>query len=241
MRSTNEARRGGRIALCAIATVGIATAVAAANTKKDFTEDFDTAACTFETTGNNSHFPLQVGHQLRLEGEDPHEGLVEVEITVTAATELVDGVLTRVVQEREWIDGDLVEVSWNFFASCAETGDVYYFGEDVDIFEDDGTIVHDGAWRAGVDGALPGLIMPGTFLLGSRYHQEIAPGVAEDRAEHVGIGLLVSTPFGPFEGCVEVDETTPLEPGQHGRKLYAPGVGLVFDDGVELVGFTPAP
>ena len=42
------------------------------------------------------------------------------------------------------------------------------------IVEDGRIVSHEGAWRAGVDGAQPGLIMPGTFLLGSRYFQEIA-------------------------------------------------------------------
>lgn len=55
---------------------------------------------------------------------------------------------------------------------------VFYFGEHVDIYHEDGTITHDGAWRAGQpdgDGlAKPGIIMPGRFLLGSRYFQEQA-------------------------------------------------------------------
>ena len=58
----------------------------------------------------------------------------------------VAGVLTREVFEEEWIDGELIEESWNWFARCEETGDIYYFGEDVNIYED-GEISHDGAWR----------------------------------------------------------------------------------------------
>ena len=44
---------------------------------------------------------------------------------------------------------------------------------------------------AGIDGAKPGIVMPGSFLLGSRYYQEIAPDVAMDRAENIGVGLTV--------------------------------------------------
>jgi len=51
-----------------------------------------------------------------------------------------------------------------------EEGHVYYFGEEVDIYLPNGQVVHDGAWEAGQAGALPGIIMPGTFLLGSRYY-----------------------------------------------------------------------
>ncbi|MBI1880430.1 MAG: hypothetical protein HYR94_19810 [Chloroflexi bacterium] len=96
---------------------------------------------------------------------------------------------------------------------------------------------HEGAWRAGEAGATPGIIMPGTFLLGSRYFQEQAPDVAMDRAEHVAMGLDVNVPAGTFADCVEVIETTPLEPGSESIKRYCPGVGLVFDNGVDLVNF----
>jgi hypothetical protein len=140
-----------------------------------------------------------------------------------------------VVEEREFEDGELAEVSRNFFAICEKTNDVYYFGEEVDIYEDGEIVSHDGAWLAGVDGALPGIVMPGSFLLGSRYYQEVAPGVALDRAEHTAEGLVVETGAGEFEGCVEIIETSPLEPGAESRKLYCPGVGLVADDDLVLV------
>jgi len=128
-------------------------------------------------------------------------------------------------------------VSRNFFALCTKTHDVFYFGEDADIFNPDGTISHEGSWRAGVGGAVPGVIMPGTFLLGSRYVQEQAPGVAMDRSEHVAMGLEVNTTAGKFEKCVQVRETTPLEPGAQGVKTYCPGVGLVSDGVLQLVEF----
>ena len=79
--------------------------------------------------------------------------------------------------------------------------------------------------------------MPGRFLLGSRYFQEIAPGVALDRAEHVKMGLTVKTPAGTFEDCVEVLETTPLEPGATSVKRYCAEIGLVVDGVAKLVDF----
>jgi hypothetical protein len=76
--------------------------------------------------------------------------------------------------------------------------------------------------------------MPGRYLLGSRYFQELAPGVALDRAEHTAMGLTIATPAGTFRNCVEVIETSPLEPGHESLKRYCPGVGLVVDDGLVL-------
>ena len=72
------------------------------------------------------------------------------------------------------------------------------------------------------------------FLLGSRYYQEFAPN-AKDRGEHTSMNLEVEVPWGTFRGCVEVTETTPLEPGEESFKTYCPGIGLVRDDDLELV------
>ncbi len=209
----------------------------------EFTTDFRLEDCYFRTIGSNAYFTLKPGYRLILEGEEEGEQII-VEITVLREKENIylDGIgriKTRVIEEREWVDEELVEVSRNFFALCKQTDAVYYFGEDVDIFEydDEGNLIeitHDGAWRAGVDGALPGLMMPGTFLLGSRYYQEIAPDVALDRGENIATGLTVLTDAGEFHDCVEVLETTPLEPGEESTKIYCPGIGLVVDDALQL-------
>jgi hypothetical protein len=93
---------------------------------------------------------------------------------------------------------------------------------------------HEGAWLAGKNGARPGILMPEDgFLLGSRYFQEIAPGVALDRAEHVRAGFSTQVPAGRFDSCLEVEETTPLGSGTS-TKIYCRGVGLVQDDELEL-------
>jgi len=208
---------------------------------EEFTDEFRLADCTFSDSGRNPYFSLQPGDQLVLEGEEDGETVV-VQITVLRDRQSItfqdqDGVRrtvrTRVIEEREWLDDELVEVSRNFFARCMPTNDIYYFGEDVDIYGG-GVVTHGGAWRAGVNGALPGLIMPGTFLLGSRYFQEIAPDVALDRAEHVRSGFEVEVPAGTFEDCVEIVETTPLEPRSESIKIYCAGVGLVDDSGAQL-------
>lgn len=215
---------------------------------ESFTSSFRLQDCRFDTTGRNPYFILQPGRQLVLEGED-EDATVTVFITVLWETRdivlNIDGqsrtVRTRVVEEREFENGELKEVSRNFFAICAKTNDVFYFGEDVDIYENGEIVSHDGAWRAGQDGAMPGIIMPGTFLLGSRYFQEIAPGIALDRAEHVAMGATVRTPFGVFEDCVVVRETSPLEPGSESMKAYCPRIGLAIDDVVQLIDVIEGP
>jgi hypothetical protein len=192
--------------------------------------------------GNNPYFPLRPGTFLRYEGVEDGN-FVELEMTVLAQVQpvrlQVDGqwmvVRTRVVEEREWINGELVELSHNYYACSPVSGNVFHFGEDVEIYEEGGGVTHDGAWLAGQEGAAAGLMMPGVFLLGSRYHQELAPGVAMDRAEHVAMGLTLGTPAGVFEDCVMVVDTTPLEPDEETVKVYAPNVGLIVDGPLELV------
>jgi hypothetical protein len=231
-----------RIALGAVVLVLVAGIAQAHD--PPYTQDADRERCTFTSTGSNPYFPLWPGYALLLEGEEEDEGeTVEIASlnTVLAETEVVDGVTTRVFEERESEDGELVEISRNFMAYCRETGDVWYFGEDVDIYEDGEVVSHDGAWRAGIDGAEPGIIMPGNPLIGARYAEEHAPGVAEDQAEIVGLHESVEVPAGTFDDVLRTVGTSPLSPDEEDHKAYAHGVGNVVDEALELTEITPPP
>jgi hypothetical protein len=156
-------------------------------------------------------------------------------------TREVDGVETRVVEEREWRRDELIEVSRNFFAICPDTTDVYYFGEEVDDYRD-GTIVgHGGAWMSGESDARAGLIMPGVPAIGMRYYQEVAPGVAMDRAEVVTLTETFETPAGTFYDVLMTQEGSALKPNEREFKRYALGIGLIQDQTLLLVeyGFVP--
>jgi hypothetical protein len=90
-------------------------------------------------------------------------------------------------------------------------------------------------WEAGVDGALPGIAMPRTFLLGARYYQNQAVA-AQDGAENVAMGLTMVTPSATFSNCVQIQETDLLRPELGtATKTYAPGIGLINDDGILLL------
>lgn len=202
-----------------------------------YTDTFFLEDCRLGPRGVNNYFlPLKPGCYLLLEGEDDGEHVV-LFVSVLPRTKKVAGVTCAIMQEMEWADGELVEISWNYVAICRHCHDVFYFGEDVDIYEDGEVVSHDGAWLAGVNGARPGLLMPGRPLVGSRYYQEIAPGVALDRAEHQDDKATILTPAATFENCLLVGETTPLEPDDLSLKGYARGVGLVQDDALKLVAY----
>ena len=63
----------------------------------DWQNNFDISTCTLLTEGSNEYFILEPGFQLVLEG-----GNEVLKITVLDETEMVDGIMTRVVEEREW-------------------------------------------------------------------------------------------------------------------------------------------
>ena len=223
----------------------------------EFTTDFRLQDCRwFQSIGINPYFKLIPGYKLVLESDEER-----AEITVLRDTKWIRlgdrWIRTRVVEERAYereiedgeVEEKLVEISRNWFAICNKTNAVYYFGEDSRDCEDgfdENDVCPDGAdttgsWQAGVNGAQPGLMMPGTFLLGAKYFQEIAEeDGAVDRGENTAMGVDVTTAAGTFVDCVEVVETNPAEgmcdKEEEGEaKLYCPGIGLVQDGDLKLV------
>ena len=208
-------------------------------TSEEWTASFDLENCDLTSVGENSYFVLEPEHQVILEGQEDGEEL-QLTMTVLGETKVVDGVETRVVEEKESEGGNLVEVSRNYFAICKPTNDAFYFGEDVDIYEDGEIVSHEGAWLAGQNGAKAGMIMPGNVEAGMKYYQEIAPGVAEDRGEIVNVNDTLDTPAGNFQNVLKTEETNPLEPNEKEYKFYAPGTGLI-QEGLKLVNYYTRP
>ena len=185
----------------------------------------DPASGKFSSIINNPFFYYPVGKIVTLEGEG-----FKVQISSLDKTELVDGIETREIEEKEWKKGELSEISLNYYAQVPD-GTVCYFGEAVDIYEKGEITVHDGSWRADEKSNKPGIIMTAGPGVGETYQQEVAPGVAEDRAEHIGLGQSFTTKAGTFADVLVVEETPPS------TKRYARGIGLIFDDGAELTSY----
>jgi hypothetical protein len=183
------------------------------------------------SVGTNTYLILEPGYQLYFK-----EGKADLTVTVLDETKRVDGVETRIVEERETEGGKLTEVSRNYFAISKKDKTVYYFGEDVDTYNKQGAVTgHEGSWHAGVGGAKAGIMMPGVVRVGQRYYQEVAPKLAMDRAEIVSVTESLRVPAGKFEKVLKTEESTPLEPKAKEYKYYAAGVGLLKDGGLELV------
>ncbi len=207
------------------------------NNKLPYWRTFEIGTYNFSTIDygdvNNTYFKLKIGYRLTLEGEDEGEKVL-LNITVLNETLTVDGVETRVVEEREWIDGELAEVARNYFAICNETKDIIYFGEHVDYYEDGKIVNHEGTWLAGGINK-PGIMIPGTIIPGDRFYQEIAPEIALDRAKLLGNTFTFQTPLGLYNSCLYFEETTPFEPLFVEYKAYAPNIGRISDQYLVLV------
>jgi hypothetical protein len=189
---------------------------------------FDVDPKNLRSVGDNPYFPLTPGLKIHLSG-----GSETVVFSILDETKLVDGVETRVVEEREVEDGELVEISRNYFASDETTGDVYYFGEDVDDYEDGEVVGHGGAWLSGMNGVKFGLIMPGKPAVGDKFYLEDAPGAVE-RVEIVDIDAKLETPLRDFSGLVHCREHDVLD-GDLSYKWYAAGIGMIGDDEMRVV------
>jgi len=192
-------------------------------------DTFNVSKADLAATGNNPYLSIQPGKVLKLAA-----GKDRLTVSILADTKTVDGVTVGVLEEREEKNGQLIEVSRNYFATDKTTGDVYYFGEDVDNYKNGKIINHESAWLAGEKGARFGLMIPGKPTKGDKFYQEIAPKVAMDRVEIVSVDETVKTPAGTFQHYVHLRETTPLE-SDVSHKYYAPGIGMIKDDEFELV------
>lgn len=195
----------------------------------------------FQSTVDNAFFPLTSPGPAVFEGEevDPDTGEVveiRVESTALAATNVVAGVEATVVEVKEFEDGELVEVTLDYYAQRSD-GAVYYFGEQVDNYEGGEVVGHEGQWLAGEGDNLPGVFMPADPEVGDEFEQERAPGVAEDRSEVVEVDESVTTPAGSFSGCIKTKDFDPLGDVTE-FKYYCPNVGLVreeTDEGETLI------
>jgi hypothetical protein len=214
------------------------TSTSSSPATRNWTDSFVTQKCPlFVPSGSNGYFNINPGHKTVLTGIEGKSGdHLRLTITVTPQVKMLGGVLTRLVEERA-IDtqtGALKEIALNYFAMCKPTNSVYYFGEYTTDYQNGTVIGHQGSWQHGLGNQHGGLIFPGTVLLGSRYYQEVAPGVALDRAEIVNLNAQVNTPLGVFHG-VQTNESTTLEPNATEYKIYDSQVGLVYDHGLLLV------
>jgi hypothetical protein len=240
---------GGESAPTATTAAGSTAAPSAATTPVidpgdggNYRPDLDPA--NFVEVVDNPYFPMIVGSRWVYEGVSDGE-FERVEITVTDDAKTVMGIAATVVRDSVHVNDELVEDTYDWFAQDRD-GNVWYLGEDSTEYENGEAMSTSGSWEAGVDGALPGIVMPAEPAVGDAFRQEFYVGEAEDMFEIIEVAGSADVPTGHYENVVTTRDWTPLEPDVIEHKQYAPGIGKLSeaktsggDEVSELVEFTP--
>ena len=241
-RNTCSLRRSG-----ALASVAVLTGLALAGCTEDGTPQADRPADPSSSGGlpqgdepvdldpddftddiTHPYLPLDVGDRWVYEEVDEEGNLERIEVTVLDETyEVALGIEARVVRDTVTADGEVVEDTRDWYAQDSD-GNVWYLGEETAEYEDGEIVSTDGSWEAGVDGALPGIVMPAEPRPGLAYRQEYLADQAEDQAVVLSTDEMVSLPLGDYDEVVLTRDTNPLEPDVTELKFFAPGIGQVL-------------
>lgn len=196
----------------------------------------------------NPWFPLVTGNNWLYLGDGE-----TIEVEVTDETKLIDAITCVVVIDTASEDGVAVEITRDWYAQDVG-GNVWYCGEisqEFEVFEGDvpqtpELVAIEGSWKAGRDGAEPGILLPFDAQVGDVFRQEVAYGEAEDGVEILSVTADETAPGGACGGaCLLTADFTPLEPDVVENKYYVPNIGLIVEvnpdtgERVELQTFTP--
>jgi hypothetical protein len=172
------------------------------------------------------------------------DGIETIVVEVLDETREVNGVTSRVVRDRVFLEELLIEDTRDWFAQD-DAGHIWYMGETVInyAYDDEGTLLstdNEGAWEAGLDvagvGSLAaaGILIKAAPTVGDSYRQEYYPGIAKDMAEVTALDQSLTLVDGThYDGVVEVREWNPLEDDAEEFKYFAAGVGLLKEEAVE--------
>jgi hypothetical protein len=187
---------------------------------------------TFTTRIDNPYWPMDPGTRWTYRETDQEGARLEVVVTVSDQTErIANGVTARIVRDTVTEDGEIVEDTFDWYAQD-KGGNIWYLGENTAEFEKGKLVTKEGSFEAGVDGALPGIIMPSDPKDGMQYRQEYYKGKAEDNGEVLSTDEMAQSPFGHFDNALLTKDTISIEPNVLEYKLYAKGIGPVLTLGV---------
>jgi hypothetical protein len=186
----------------------------------------------FSPNVTNPLFPLIPGRELVYTGTKDEKRALNLVLT-TSRTRVIDGVTTRVVEDRLYLDNVLEERTSDYYAQD-RCGNVWYFGEDTATLDEHGHVVStEGSFHAGVKGAQPGVFMQAQPEVGRRFRQEWFQGHAEDVFEVISLSSPITVPYRTFPHALRTAETSALEPDVLDNKYYVKGIGEVTEFSVK--------
>ena len=173
---------------------------------------------------DNRYFPLKPGTGFHYRGvaEDGKTPQSD-DMVVTHQTKEILGVRSTVVSDIVSSGGKQIERTFDWYAQD-KYGNVWYMGEDTRELQNGSFVRADDSWEAGVNGAQPGIIMPGNPQPDGSYRQEYYPQHAEDQARILGSGGALTVPEGSFPQTLPTEEKAPkLDPGSPSGTTSPPG------------------
>jgi hypothetical protein len=187
----------------------------------------------FVSTIDNRYFPLKPGTTFLYKGvhENGKTPQTDKEI-VTGKTKQILGVKCIVVRDIVSEHGKPIEKTFDWYAQDKD-GNVWYMGEDTREVQHGRFVKMSDSWEGGVNGAEPGIIMPGNPQPGDEYRQEYYPGHALDQARVLGSGGPIKVTYGSYKHTLLTVETSPrIDPGVAERKYYVAGLGDIKEQTV---------
>lgn len=142
-----------------------------------------------------------------------------------------DPVKAVILEEYETVNNNWIETSYNWFAQTMD-GTVCYMGENTYTPGNPNGGAH-GSWEAGKNGAKAGIMMPPNPTVGQNWIIEdaSADGAYEDGVVQA-TGVTYNTPAGTFNNTIYI-----IEDFGASKKRYAPGIGMIYDDGLVLTNY----
>jgi hypothetical protein len=190
------------------------------------------------TDFENDFFPFEEGAVRVFAGKSEGTPTLAIDFFLDETRDFAYGggiVTCRVLRETNFEDGEIVEITDNYFAE-ADDGSVYYFGEVVDDYEDGEIVGHEGGWLVGGPGPddpeetatvfEPALFMPGEPEVGDVWMPENVPDGPQETDEIVATDRKVKVPAGRFGDCLRILEHS-MPDDEYETKWYAPGVGVI--------------
>ncbi len=192
---------------------------------------------------DNEWFPFEVGAVKMFRGKADGERISFVDDYSDATRTFswnATTVETRLLREVEFEEGEIVEISYNWFAQ-ADDGTVYYFGETVDDYEDGEVVAHEGSWLVGgptlpgdpaetATATDPAVFMPGNPEIDDQWKPEDLFPLVDETVTFEKVVKKVKVEAGKYTDVMQVKETSDIDPGSE-RKWYARGVGVIKTKG----------
>jgi len=220
-----------------------------------FAPEFNPGNFTAPLTIDNQYWPMPV-NTAYVYFTKTAGGCEWDEVDITNTKRPIDGIDTRIVLDRVWLDesescadqlanyptgfpyGDLTETTQDYHAQDDDKN-IWYLGEhtidktiapeDCETYANGNDTIFpgidgclDGSFIAGVNDALPGIVMMAKPSKGDFYQQEFDEDNAEDWGKVLNFVSVEGDAGAEYVNCLETKEWSPLEHGAIEHKYYCP-------------------